>query len=187
MRLLHFKFLFGVLLFIGVTAAPLQASTVLALSFEELAKMSPVIVEGTVVSQTARRTADGGIETLTYIRPERSYKTPLKDELVVWQAGGTFGGVTQSVPGGAFYEIGEEVLLFLEPAPALPGAYVLLGLASTKFRLVRSDDGDVAVRDTASLGFARRTEDGRIVSTSESVPSRIDLDGLRRRIIDALP
>ena len=163
------------------------ATTVLDLPLDQLARTSPVIVEGVVSAQQVRRTPDQRIETLTTVNVTRSYRQNVSRQIVVWQGGGTVGDVTHAIPGDASFREGEEVLLFLEPAPAHKGGFVLVAMSAAKFSIDRAAASPVAIRDVQGLGFARPDEHGVIRPSPAPVDLRLSLESLRRTITDALP
>lgn len=168
-------------------AATAVATTVLDMPLDELARRSPVIVEGVVTTQQVRRTPDQRIETLTTINVTRSFRQNVSRQLVVWQGGGTVGDVTHAIPGDATFREGEEVLLFLEPAPAHKGGFVLVAMSAAKFSIDRAAAEPVAFRDVRGLGFARADEHGVIRPAPAPAEVKLSLEALRRTITDALP
>lgn len=174
-------------LLVSLVAGTALATTVLDVPLDRMAKDSPVIVEGIVTGQTTRWTSERRIETLTTVEVTRAHKGTESSEIVVWQSGGTIGDVTHAIPGDASFSKGEQVLLFLEPAPAAKGAFVLVGMASAKFRIVKQDDRVIVVRELGGLSFARPGPDGVIRPAPTPAAGALSLDALRRTIADALP
>lgn len=175
------------LLLLTTSASLAAATTVLDVPLDELAKTSPAIVEGVVTARKTQRTKDRRFETLTTLRVTRSHKGEIPAQIVIKQHGGTLDGVTHAIPGDATFAEGEEVLVFLEPSAVTKGTFILVGMAATKFRIERTGDGPVVIRDVGDLGLARRGPDGVIKATPAQDNAPLSLDAMRRNISSALP
>ncbi len=143
---------------IGLTALlPMVAlaTVVKTQSFEEMARVAPVVVRATVKSnQAAFGPEDHSIWTYTELALLDAMKGAAPSVLVVKQPGGVVGREGTRVEGTAKFAAGEEVILFLEPSPDEPGRWVVLGLAAGKVSLETVRGERVAIRRTEGLGFA---------------------------------
>lgn len=174
-------------LLLTFSAVHASATTVVDVPLPELVKDSPVIVEGVVTERTTQWTKDRRIETLTTLRVSHSYKTELPAYIVIKQHGGTMDGVTHAIPGDATFELGEEVLVFLEPSVVTKGTFILVGMSATKFRIEKNGSEPIVVRDVNGLGLVRLDPDGVFRTAPPRDDGAISLDAMRRTIADALP
>lgn len=136
------------------------ATVVIERSLEEMAKVSPVVVRGTVGQVQARwdDQAPNRIETWAEVQVLDGIKGAREGSmLLVKQPGGIIGNFGQHVSGVAQFTPGQDTLLFLEPAVDAPGAYLVVALAAGKVDFEASPKtGEVrAVRRLGGLGFAR--------------------------------
>lgn len=96
--------------------SPLAQSTTLApLSLVQLTSSAANVVHAEC---TGNRTLwrNGEIWTVTSFRVLENWKGNSPQEIQVWMIGGRAGPVTSYVPGAPRFRIGEETVLFLEPA-----------------------------------------------------------------------
>lgn len=162
---------------------PAAATTVLDVPLERMAHDAPLVVEGVVSGKRVERSKDRGqIVTRTRIKISKTLKGESRTELLVWQAGGTVEGVTSAIPGDATFTDGEQVVLFLEPHPQDPGAFVLLAMNAAKFVVEQSPAGPIVRRDLSKLSFARAGSDGVIRHAEPLAPATLTLDALRRTV-----
>lgn len=149
----------GLALLIGATSA--RATVVRDASIEELAVGSPVVVRATVVAQQSRWDDAGRrIETFTELLTTEVLKGEVGAAILVRQPGGVVGDIGAHVAGAARFELGEEVVLFLETPPDDATVFIVRGLASGKVRLSTNALGEVrATRDLRGLAFV--SADGR--------------------------
>lgn len=163
-------------------ALPAFATVVMALSIEELAQRTPVIVHGTVQRTVTNWTVDrSGIWTWTELSVKEALKGQVKATVLVKQPGGRIGELTARVSGAATFEPGEEVVLFLEPAVDEPGAYVLMGLSTGKVRFEAPMGTPIATRNLSGISFAAAGKKGvagpvverEILGTTEAFLARV--------------
>lgn len=172
-----------VALTLGMGAA--EASTVLYRDVPALARGSDAIVIGQVVRAQSRWTADRRrIVTDIEIRVDETLKGEGRATLLVRQPGGVVGDVGQRVDGLAGFEVGEEVVLFLERRP--DDSFLIAGLSQGKFQVVRSSDGKgvYAVPDPAVK--AARVLDPDTLQERTVTPRTWALDELRAEVRRAL-
>lgn len=74
--------------------------------------------------------------------------------LLVKQPGGEVEGFVQTVSGTAQFQVGEECIVFLEPAPDEKTVYRVSSLAAGKVQLTTWNGQPAALRDMRGLGLA---------------------------------
>jgi len=129
------------------------ATVVVAQTLEELTAAAPVIVRGRVV-QVQTRWDDGHRRISTYAEVVRSeaLKGRAPDVFVVARGGGGRGRAGQRVAGAASFIEGEEVVLFLEPAPDEHGVIGVYTMAAGKVGFEKNALGEArAVRHLEGL------------------------------------
>lgn len=95
-----------------------EASTAIALSFDDLVTMSDVVVVATAKSRTARWEGGRIVSYTTAIVDESVGAGPkVGDAVVVRTLGGVVGDVGQKVFGEAVLPIGKQAVLFLRTLP----------------------------------------------------------------------
>ncbi|MFZ5469292.1 MAG: hypothetical protein ACOZIN_07625 [Myxococcota bacterium] len=176
----------ALMLFAGATAS---ATVVIAQSIEEMAQATPLIVRGTVGQIQVRWDEEHRrIHTYAEVVVKEALKGKAPQSLLVRQPGGIVGEIGQMVSGTARFTEGEEVVLFLEPAPDEPSVFGVWSLAAGKVTFERTAVGEVrAVRDLSGLSFVGAAPGGerRIFTLGE----RHDLgtpDVFLRRVRDLL-
>ncbi len=155
---------------LAIAPPPLDASTVLAVPLDEMARRADQILTGRVVgvrSQvSARRTS---IHTFVTIEVDQWLKGGRGGSLVTLRVlGGEAGGYRLVVAGAPSFQLDEEVLVFTDGGAArVPTVF---GLAQGKFRL-ETDPGTgerVLHRGLAGLNLA--DESGRTLAHQEAEP-----------------
>ena len=122
-----------------LAASTALATTLIAADVPALARSADAIVIGTVVSSNPRLSADGfRIVTDTEISVTEALKGQTVATLVVTEPGGIVGNLGQKVEGTATFEVGEEVVVFLDKRS---DRFRVTGMLQGKFRLERSSDG----------------------------------------------
>ena len=145
--------LFAVALLISSSAL---ATVVLALSMEELTARAPLIVHAVAQgSNVAWDEPHAKIWTWTELSVKETLKGEVTTHVVVKQPGGVVGEVGMEIAGIATFKPGEEVVLFLEPAPDEPGTWVPVSMSASKVTLEERFGTRVAKRDLGGLAFAR--------------------------------
>lgn len=144
-------------LFVAMLSVPLSAgaTVVLALSMEELTSRAPLVVHATVHrSDAAWDEAHARIWTWTELVVKDTLKGTPSATVLVKQPGGTVGGGTLGVSGVATFTPGEEVVLFLEPAPDEAGTWVPVSMSASKVSFEERFGAKLARRDLSGLVFA---------------------------------
>jgi hypothetical protein len=171
-------------------ALPAAATIVIAQTYEEMARTSPLIVRATVgQTQSAWNEQHTTIETFNELLVTDVLKgrAARGATLMVRTPGGIVGKIGARVEGSPKFQTGEDTLLFLEPAADTTGIWLVSGMAAGKITFAKTPYGEVrAVRDVRGLGF---------YDTSEGAPKfqRIDraedlgtLDAFMSRIRQAV-
>ena len=158
------------------------ATVVLALSMEELTARAPLIVHAVAQgSNVAWDEPHAKIWTWTELVVTETLKGDTTKALVVKQPGGVVGEVGMEVSGVATFKPGEEVVLFLEPAPDEPGAWVPVSMSASKVTLEERFGARIAKRDLAGLAFTRvgqqrvaePKEEREVLGTADAFLARI--------------
>lgn len=158
------------------------ATVVLSLSFEELTARAPLVVHATVhASNTDWDQEHAKIWTWTELVVKDTLKGERVSTVLVKQPGGMVGEVGQHVSGAATFAPGEEVVLFLEPAPDERGAWVPVSLSASKVTFEDRFGVKVARRDLSGLAFAtpgkqyvaQPADEREVVSTAEAFLARV--------------
>jgi hypothetical protein len=144
---------------IGVLAllmAPLAGATVLvALEVEELAAMSPVVLVGEVNAvESGWNPQRTRIHTRVLITPIEVLKGPADLGTVkVKFLGGQVGDTVAHLPGAPRFEVGEKVLVFLEPRQDKDG-YLPVGFYQGKYKVFTdpATKKEMLLRDGPELG-----------------------------------
>jgi hypothetical protein len=126
-------------------ASPLAAATYLPISDGELARRSPVIVQARVHSQAITlETIDRRQMAMTIVTFERleTIKGRLSaDAFNVRLAGGRAENIVTWIPGTPSFEAGQELLLFLRPAPGHAGDFAMSEFALGHFEIRADSSG----------------------------------------------
>lgn len=175
--------LFPAVLALALLAPSLALGTVvLSLSFEELTARAPLVVHATVNgSNTDWDSEHAKIWTWTELVVKDTLKGDRLSTVLVKQPGGIVGSIGQHVSGVATFTPGEEVVLFLEPAPDERGAWVPVSMSASKVTFEDRYGVRVARRDLAGLAFAtpgkqyvaQPADERELVSTADVFLARI--------------
>ena len=148
----------------ALAPAPAAASTIIFRTDAELASLAERVVHGRVVRQRTERPdgPDGAIYTVTTLAVIEDFTGVAGREIDVWELGGMVGNQVMWVAGAVKYEIGGEVLVFLERGRF---GFRSVAMGFSKFD-VRADGGvmrnmaDTAVVGGPALRAPERTLDG---------------------------
>ena len=117
-------------------AAPVRATTLVRLSLEQLSQASSAIVRGHVVSQESGwNPAHTHIFTTTTVAVDQTLKGNAQPEVVIEQLGGKLGHRREYVAGTVHFFPQASYWLFLEPAAAGTGRYMVVGMAQGAYRI----------------------------------------------------
>lgn len=140
-----------------------DATVVKALTLAEKCAIAPIVVHGLVERvETEWEVPGATLETRVTVKVIEGLKGDAKAgaRIIVRQAGGTLGEVTQQIPGTSTFEPGEEAVLFLEPV----GPYLVeLGIGIGKYAV--DGTGQKLVTHAPEVAGARQDERGRMIVT----------------------
>jgi hypothetical protein len=134
----------SLVLSMGLLAGAAAAATYLPLSDADLARRSPVIVRGRVLSQETRFEKIGGKDfpfTFTTVQVLESIQGAAGPAVVLRLPGGRSGDIAWGVPGTPAFSVNQEVLLLMRPAEGRPGVYHLSEFGLSRFDLVQDESG----------------------------------------------
>lgn len=139
-------------------ASAARATTVEALSLEELSDRADLVVQGTVERSGTRvvvRKRGVQVVTVSRLRVSRWLKGSGGDSVLVREHGGKWAGGFTRVDGTPHYAPGEEVVAFLERGPR--GHLQTLGMSQGQFVVVPGVGGmpSVVRRDMRGLAVVR--------------------------------
>jgi hypothetical protein len=160
------------------TAVPAFATTMEAMSVEQLTSASQAVVRGTVVRQLSRWNVDKTrILTETEIQVTEVLTPGVKvpSTILTIQPGGEVGDVGQKVAGTPTFSLSEDVVIFLEPRGT---QFVVAGMAQGKYSV--DAQSQMAVPQLEGLELLDKT--GQRVVSRVSV---LSLKELRRRVAAA--
>jgi hypothetical protein len=149
----------SLLLLALVAAAPVSASTFVAMSRGELLAQSDAIVEGMVLKTESRWTVSGRLivtEALVQVTDVVAGEAP--GVVTVRTYGGEIGGYTVEAHGFPKFAQGERVFLFLQNQP--DGAVEVTGYRLGQYRVVRDKAGVEMAIPTLEPGVSLLTPSG---------------------------
>jgi hypothetical protein len=137
---------------IGLLAAlPAGATTLAPMNLRQLTAAASIVVRAKCLGG-ASRWQNGEIWTFTRFASLESFKGSPPAEFTVSVLGGRVGAIESVVDGTPRFHAGEEVVLFLEPAPA--GGYGITAWIEGTFRVQR---------DAAGRAWLRQASAGQVV------------------------
>jgi hypothetical protein len=154
--------------------APTWASSVLGLSIEDQTRLSRLVVTGEVVSQRGVVHHENGVETAVTLRVTEVFKGLARpgDEVVFHTRSGEADGLLSDAIGEARFQIGQEVLVFIED---VDGRLYNLGLSMGVWNVRLDRDG--------STYFTRALEEGLdIVGGVEVEFGPVSITDMARRV-----
>lgn len=164
------------LLSASLFAAPALATTVRGLSLYEKAQVAQTIVRAEVLSVSPRWEREGhSAETIVTLRVTERLKGALElgSKFELRQAGGRIGEFVHEVPGMSPFQVGEDVLLFLEPYERYQ---VEIGVGIGKYGIEKSPTGALQVTHDPKVALVFERPDGalRIEEARPMTPERLD-------------
>ena len=168
---------------LALLAASLAGATVLvALQVEDLAQMSPVVLVGEVNTvESGWNPGKTRIHTRVLITPVEVLKGPADLGTVeVKFLGGQVGETVAQLPGAPRFEVGEKVLVFLEPRKDQDG-YLPVGFYQGKYKVFTdpATKKEMLLRDGPDLGVKlvgglddRRPETAKTLDEVRSILKR---------------
>jgi hypothetical protein len=122
------------IVFAGLLAAPLLATTVQKMELPQLVSASDNIVQGRVESVEAKY-VDRTVFTYISVAVDDPIKGDRRRTVLVRQLGGRIGAKTVWISGMPQYKPGDEVILFLKDKQ--DGTYDVIGLNQGKYDIVQ--------------------------------------------------
>jgi hypothetical protein len=164
------------LLPVGARATLIEAATV-----ETMAAEADLIVLGTVTG-VASRMQDGRIVTDAHIAAFRTWKGDEGlESLTITALGGRVGDLAQRVPSADQYDVGRDVLVFLEAAP--DGTWRSSRLGFSAFTVEYGTDALLrAVRQADGVVLTVNTATGALDPAPSSEPAVFELPALEEAI-----
>jgi Fibronectin type III domain len=164
-----------------LAAAPLAATSFVAVADEDLADQAGVVVVGRVVS----RTSMGGFATEYAVRVEEVLKGRVPAGLLTVRTPGGEGadGLALTIHGAPRFRPDERVLLFLEPHGAAD-RFRVLHLFLGAFHRVETGGRALALRDLAGAMELRVEEEGAPAAAPVEAERPRDFDAFARWVAD---
>ena len=147
-------------------AASLQATTLLRLDLDQLARAADAVARVRCMD-TASYTENGNVWTRTHFTLLESLKGSPPAQLTVRLPGGHAGHLIVSIEAVPRFHAGEEGVLFLEQLPA--GDYSVTGWALGTFRIRRNE----------RTGEETVTQDSSALAVFDPASRRFTTDGIR--------
>jgi len=161
------------LLAAGLWGSSAEATVMVELTLEDMARDAVAIVHGRVVSSSGHLAIrDGSAEpyTVTTLEAIEWIKGPGGESVTLREIGGELPGNRggMAIDGVPNYAVGEEVVVFLEDDPRA-GFYRTYGMVQGKFVVLHGTPGvpDTVVRDAEAVSFARWSEGEMIVQRGD--------------------
>ena len=169
--------LIALLLILTLTATAVVATQVLHRTPQQLGRESSLVVQGKVAAVRSYWTrSQSKILTETTIQVDATHKGQAVGTVQVLQLGGIVGNVKMTVAGAISWDVGEEVLLFLEPA--MDEKFQVAGFSQGKYSIVRDDRGRAFIQRPAN-------EDVELVGGADpSISPRTTTDVTLERFIN---
>ncbi|HWV37712.1 MAG TPA: hypothetical protein VN033_04450 [Vulgatibacter sp.] len=162
-------------------AGAASATTMLALSVDELTQRSDRVVTGRVVATEPRPSEDGRrISTVVTLQIDETWKGTPAEEVRILAMGGTLDGISQVVTGAARFEEGEEVVVFLRRLRTEEALFEVVGMAQGKLAVERDTEGiPVAVPSLEGLSLV---EPGKREPAPAQLGGPIPVAALQERV-----
>jgi hypothetical protein len=164
------------LLVLALAAPALRATTVVALSEEEMIQQADLILTGRC-TRLESTWIDRQLVTLATVSVSAVLKGQPGSEITVVVPGGI--DVNRKVPvamtfaGAPKMFVGEDVLLFLTPEGRVTNGWMVAGFSQGKYTIVDSPQGKAAKQDLTGLQFEGRARGGA---------RSLDLQDLRQKV-----
>jgi hypothetical protein len=167
-----------------VAAASLQATTIVPMSVEELARASTNVVVAKALDSHSEWNAEKTIIfTVTTFEVSESLKGQAAQTIAVRQMGGRVPHYEQKVAGVHHWQAGDQAVLFLHPSVAGDGTMAVTGLMQGDFRFIQQGVGQGMVSNGVTGVHAY---DPSKQSSSEFTGTRMTLDQLKSRVRNAV-
>lgn len=165
----------------GLCAAPLTASTFVAMTEDELISQSDMVIQGEVINMQSHWSQSGRIiVTDATIRVDEVLIGDSPPVVRVRTIGGQVNDFTVEAPGFPAFEFGEHVILYLYKESADRSLRVL-GYQQGYFRVVTRLDG-------VTLAVPQVDEDARLLRPDGSpvpTPKSVEISAFKTRLRDS--
>ena len=154
----------------------LRATTIERMSIERMSRAAPLIVRAQCVSNATAWDA-GEIWTFTTFQVLETWKGPsaqVPQQITVRLLGGTVGALTSHVSGIPRFQVGEEVVLFLERTAR--GDSSVVSWQQGTFRIMRGP----------RMGEGTVTQDTAAFATFDPHTRRFEASGIRKLALSSL-
>ena len=175
--------LFAALL-LGSLALPVRATTLLALSLEELVTRADLIVLGSVMRTESRWAKPGRmIVTDAEVQVTQSLKgdTPSGGTIVVTLPGGAVDSIALTIPGAPHLSTGQQALLFLQRGKSQSDLRIV-GMSQGALVVVAQNGVSMIVPPENDADLVTRNADGKFSQGAPAVPQATALSDLVSRI-----
>ncbi len=156
-----------------------HATTLAALSDEELVDGAGAIVHGTIIQKESIQYDARTILTKVTLRVEEYLKLPEGSsegqEFVFYTRGGEIGDVVQTVAGEFIAVEGAEVIVFLEKIKKYGDLWMVLGLRTGAYSVEKMEESDAQAE---KMVFERKP-----LACGPVKPQRVALKDIRERIV----
>jgi hypothetical protein len=123
-----------------------RADRMKPIAVETLAARADWILQGTVLSISSQKDAEGRIYTKVELQVDEAWKgTVTSNRFTIVHGGGVVGDEQTSVSGQVEFKVGEEVVVYLVRNPRGDG--VCIGLSQGKFKVTRDASGQKTVKN----------------------------------------
>ncbi|MCB9665420.1 MAG: hypothetical protein H6732_15010 [Alphaproteobacteria bacterium] len=172
-----------VVLALALGAAPTaRATSILATSVEELAKLSDVVVQGVVVDSAHVLDAQGDPWTRHTLAVSASWREAVQPTVELWQRGGPLpDGSVIVIPGDLRLRVGDEIVAFVDRLP--DGRLVSTSFGWSVFEV--GADGRLT-RHQDDLGLFVRGERGLRPARPDEITPPASLTELAARLHDVV-
>ncbi len=173
----------GKLLFLVVFswASMAQATTVINVPLEQMAKESTVIFHGRVeAQQVVQEAGTDRILTLTAVEVLTEVKGIKKNEMVtIYQVGGTLDGRTLHVSGALKFQKGQEFILF---GVRFRDMVVSYGMGLGKYMVMQESEGAIVVPEFGDVHRVEPDGKGGFKSANHKFPAPESLESFLERV-----
>lgn len=160
-----------------------SATTIRPASVERLSQLATMVVEGRAVNSWAEWNAQHTvIYTYTQFQVARALKGPNAQTVLVRQRGGEKDGLRQVLFGVRHFQVGEDAVLFLQPAPEANGLMEIVDLMQGNFLVIKTSSG-VATVSNGVPGVSELSATGQVRTYTGT---RMTLQELETRVRKAM-
>ncbi len=171
-------------LWLGMTIRPVEATRFVRLTIEELARDANAVVHGRVMALECQRDGQGRIFTRVELSVQDVWKGPITGgSCTVVSGGGALGETVVRAVGQPEYAVGDEVVAYL--VRGVGGDWVTLGMDQGRFRVTRDDRSGRCWVHNLFWGAAAEVGQARLAAWPPTRP--LSLEDLKRRTREVAP